>query len=341
MAVLIRDVAARAQVSVGIVSQVLNDRTEVRVAEETRVRIRKAARELGYQPNRFARGLSSKRPGTIGVMLAGLRNPFFVSVLESAEAVAASAGYQALFEAAPYEEDSESLTTLHRQKLRGWPVDGVLLWDAPERTLADHLGAAAERLPVVYLGYPRTDGADAVFFDQDRGARLAVAHLAHRGYRRIGYASGFTKRDDDSIESRHAIFIEACARHGLTLETVYFDGRPGTCAGAVQVGLTFAALPPAERPEAVICLNDDIAMGLCSGVRRGGLRIPNDIAIIGFDGTEMGQCLDLPLTTVLAPVTALCAHAMEILHERMVGDCRALPPQQIAVATDLLVGRTT
>lgn len=179
MPVSIRDVAARANVSVSTVSKVMNDAPS-RIPADTQENIRRAGLALGYAPNRMARSLGRRCTDTIGLMISGLRNPFFVDLAEAAEAALLEKGYQVLLEAA----SSDRGTYTRHSKLRGWPVDGILIWSAPEESLFDYIGAQAEGLPTVYLGHLRPDdpGSDAVGCDLYEGGRLIAEHFIGRGY---------------------------------------------------------------------------------------------------------------------------------------------------------------
>ncbi len=335
MPVSIREVAARVGVSPGTVSHVLNGNQSARIAPATQERVRRAAAEMGYRPNRLARSLGKGRTDTIGLLVSGLRNPFFVDIMENAEALAMEAGYQVLLDAAP----SMHGTYKAHAKIQGWPVDGVLMWAARYENLAMYLGPQAENLPVVYLGSVREDGSDWVSFALHDGGRQVTEHLLSRGYRRIAYASPYAFGEDRHEEARHQAYKEVCRAAGLEPEFVLLGGQETRAAGK-QAGSEIAARPAADRPDAVLCHNDTIAMGVYCGLRRAGLRVPEDVAVAGFDGVDEAQYLEVPLTTVHTPADALCRRALGILSRRLAGD-RETPPQQVLVPTELRVGGST
>ncbi len=336
MAVSIKDVAARVGVSPGTVSHVLNGNKEARIALATQDRVRRIAAEMGYRPNRLARSLGRGRTDTIGLLISGLRNPFFVDVLESAEALALEAGYEVMLDAAP----SAHGTYQGHGKLRDWAVDGVLMWAVSSQSLERVLGTqAAQTTPVVYIGAVRKDDTDWVSFDLYDGGRQATEHLVSRGYRRIAYVSPYAFGEDRHEEPRHLAYKGVCAAAGLKPEFVLLHGEETRAAG-LAAGRALAARPASERPDAVFCHNDVIAVGVYCGVRRAGLRVPEDIAIVGFDGVEEAQYLEVPLTTVRTPVDALCRHALNILSRRLNGE--APPPrEQALIATELIIGSST
>jgi DNA-binding LacI/PurR family transcriptional regulator len=348
MPVSLREVAARAGVARGTVSSVLNNRSaEARISAQTQARVRHIAAEMGYRPNRLAQGLGRGSTNIIGLMIPGLRNPFFLSLLEIAEDRALRAGYDVLADTAFQMRGSYDI----HAKLSGWPIDGVLIWVTPDMTLADYLGAWTEGIPAVYLGYPRDDGADYVAIDRDSGVRQVMEHLRERGYRRIAYLYPWTGLQP--VDARYAFYAALCAEAGQEPEQILLEPleqeaqmSPITQAGlreaALKTGLSLAARPPSDRPDALICHNDLVAIGLFNGLRRAGLRVPEDIAVVGFDGIDEGLYLEKPLTTVVSPGAQLVETALGILTRRLKGERDAdRHPQQVILSSELRFGGTT
>ncbi|MDX1931890.1 MAG: LacI family DNA-binding transcriptional regulator [Capsulimonadales bacterium] len=336
MAVSITDVARRAGVSPGTVSHVLNGNTRAGIAPATQERVRRAAAELGYQPNRMARMLGRGRTDTLGLFISGLTNPFFVRILECAERLALEAGYHVLMETAPHYLGSP----LHKAKLRGWPMDGALMWAQPDQTLAHYLGSQADGMPVVYLGgQPRSDGANAVYFDVYGGAQAAMRLLIERGYRRIAYLFPYDWVLRQPEEPRHCAYREACEAVGLVPHLILMDRHEQTRRAGLEAGLSLARLADGERPEALLCFNDVIAEGVLFGLRRAGLRCPEDVALVGFDGNDDARYLDTPLTTVSMPTERLCQEALDLLLRRLREGADA-PSAQILVPSELIIGES-
>jgi len=347
MPVSLMDVAARAGVARGTVSSVLNNRSaQARISPQTQERIRRAAEELGYRPNRLAQGLGKGRTNIIGLMIPGLRNPFFLSLLEAAEERAFRDGYDVLPDSAFQLRASFNI----EGKLSGWPVDGVLIWVSPDKALPDFLGPWVQNLPVVYLGYRRTDNADWVAIDRDGGVRQAMEHLREKGYSRIAYL--YPWQDLQPIDSRYIVYDQLCREFGiapikLALETLSTQTRYSliTQAGLREAGLTtglaIARRPVGDIPDAIVCHNDLVAIGLFNGLRRGGIRVPEDVAIVGFDGIEEGLYLDKPLTSVESPGLELIQTAMDILHESLDSTTSSRPPRQVMLQSTLRLGSTT
>jgi DNA-binding LacI/PurR family transcriptional regulator len=348
VAISIREVAAQAGVSRTTVSQVLNNNAQARITDETRERVRRVAQETGYRPNLLARSLGRRRTDTLGLMISGLRNPFFVSLLEAAEAVALEAGYQVLADTAP----ASALGSYSEHgRLRGWPVDGVLMWGFPHQVASNYLGPQSQDIPVVYLGYTRRDGTCAVAFDLHGGGRQAAEHLVTQGYRRITYLypyrAGLQEPANPSAEPadlRYQAYREVCRDAGLEPRTILMPREEETRAAGLEAGLRLAALAPSERPDAVLCFNDVIAVGVYHGLRRAGLSVPGDMAVIGFDGIEEGRFLDKPLTTVVSPADVLCREAFgllaPLLRGEQAGEARPAEARQVLVPTALFRGET-
>jgi len=335
VAVSIREVAEKVGVSAGTVSHVLNGNASARIAPATQDRIRQAAEDLGYSPNRLARGLGRGRTDTIGVIISGLRNPFFADIVETVVGITVAAGYHAIVEVTPQPPGD----TKRKGNLSGWPVDGILLWAQPWQTLVDHAGKSAQHIPVVYLGYPRTDETDWVAFDLYGGGRVLTEHLFAQGYKRTWYFTPFRENVPVAREARIVAYLDTCARYGQTGRVVLLSRSEETRQIGVETGLQIAAMPPAERPDAIICHNDIVAVGVYHGLIRGGVRVPEEVAVTGFDGIAEGQCLDKPLTTVTTSAEAMCRTAIDLLMKRIAGEPRS--PQGVSIPTTLSIGKTT
>jgi len=348
MAVSLKDVAERAGVARGTVSSILNNRaTEMRISPKTQAHVRRIAAEMGYSPNRLAQGLGRRRSNVIGLMIPGLRNPFFLNLMEIAEEMAFQAGYDVFADTAFQMRESYS----RLGKLSGWPVDGILIWVTPDKKLSDYLGTWSDDETVVYLGYERTDGGDFVAIDRESGVRQAMKHLCESGYGRIAYL--FPWDDLQPVDTRYAVYERICENAGRTPEKIrltppspdnprFLITQAGLLDAGIRTGHRIARMPSSERPQAILCHNDLVAMGLFNGVRHAGLRVPEDMAIVGFDGIEEGLLLDKPLTTVVTPTAELVRLGLDILNRRLQPDS-AGPKQRERhiLATTLRVGETT
>jgi DNA-binding LacI/PurR family transcriptional regulator len=348
-AISLREVAERAGVARATASTVLSGRAaEARISAETQERVRRAADDLGYHPNRLAQGLGGGRTNTLGLLIGGLQNPYFVDLLESAAERARKAGFDVVPDISYAMRRGDSSG---RSVLSGWPVDGVLVWATPWQTLSDFLGPRADDLgATVYLGHARDDLTDWVAIDRAIGVRQLMQHLRARGYERIAFLH--LPGGGDIRYAEYAAFCREAGRSPQRIDvgTLVPDlMRSGSLSGVrragVEAGLQIATLPVGERPDCVICNNDHLAVGVYNGLRRAGVVVPDEIAVAGFDGIEDGACLDRPLTTVVSPAPALIEAAIDILTRRLAlggrGSEILLPPQQLLLPSTLRIGNTT
>jgi LacI family transcriptional regulator len=334
MTVSLKTVAERAGVSGATISRVLNGKND-RIPIETQERIIKIASEMGYRSNRFLRNSREGKTSTIGLMIAGLLNPFFVSVMESAERNALKLGYQVVLD--PGLTVRGSYET--HGKLQDWPVDGIVMWARTSQTIFDVLGSSALRVPAVYIGDERTDNENYVALDLASGTREIVKHLICRGYRSMTYVAPYDFRGP-APDPRVAAYLQSCVDSGIEPQYFVMDPQEETFTAGLKTGMHFGRMDSHYRPRALVCHNDVIAVGVYNGLKRCGIRVPQDVALTGYDGIELGQCLDIPLTTIAAPVEEMCSLAMQILARHITTENTA-PTQHFLLPVKLLVGGTT
>ena len=330
-------VALLARVSTGTASHVLNGNHKARIAPATQERVRRAAEELGYRPNLLARSLLGKKTKILGLMANNLDNPFFVAVARAAWQRAREIGYEMLLDA------QFSSGTAFRDSPRPgiWPVDGALLWANDVQDVGVLLGREARRLPLVYLGLASEASCDAVTMDFAAGMRLIMDHIAQRGYRRpVMVVANAWEADVSAPDSRVQAFHGFRREHGLPGTIIQLPPGPSPAEAALRMGLDLAALPRETRPDVAVCYNDQTAIGVYHGLRRGGLQVPRDMAVTGFDGLAEGQCLDLPLTTAVVPINLACDAGIEMLVHRIERPADD-PPNRVVLPIRLQVGATT
>ena len=296
----LHDVAARAGVSKSLVSLALQGSTKV--APASRDAILAAADELGYRPNRMASNLALQRTQTIGVHILDLHNPVFAEILDGVQEGVRARDYSTLLvtgNADPVAERTE-ITRLLESRIEGLVLIAHRL---PDDVLAD----IAREVPTVVVTW-RTDGIaglDSVAGDDLAGARLAVDHLVSLGHARIVHVSG---GDNRIARQRRAGYERAMADHGLA--PVVIDAaftEQGGYAGAnaaVDAGAT-----------ALVVANDLAAIGALAALRARGLRVPEDVSVVGYDGMRLLDSLDL--TTVAQPLADMGRAAADLLIERI------------------------
>jgi LacI family transcriptional regulator len=298
-------------VSVGTVSNVLN-RPDA-VADGTRSRVQTAIAELGYVRNESARQLRAGHSRTIGLVVLDVANPFFTDVAAGVEAMAEEAGAVVTLCNSGNDAGRQArhLDVLAQQRVRGVLITPV---DADDPAIA-HLEDVG--IPVVLLdrGAQGTDRC-SVSVDDVHGGRLAGVHLVSLGHRRIAFAGGpFTIAQ---VVDRLAGLREGAA--GAEVEVLTTTGL-GVADGR-EAARSLIALPSAARPTAVVCANDLIALGVLQEATTHGLRVPHDLAIVGYDDIDFAAAAAVPLSSVRQPREQLGRAATELLLEES-GDAAA------------------
>jgi LacI family transcriptional regulator len=331
-AVSIRDVANRAGVSVGTVSNVLNRAEKVSPAAVQRVTA--AIEELGYVRNDAARQLRAGRSTSVGLIVLDVRNPFFTDVARGAEDAATQAGLSVLLGNSDENVARESayLDLFEEQR-----VHGVLI--SPFGDVTPRLARLRSRgIPAVLVDRLSADRAfSSVSVDDVAGGRLAVEHLLETGRNRIAFVGGpmEIRQVSDRLEgARQAV----AGREGASLE-VLTTAALTVLEGRV-VGQALLARPEAERPVALFAANDLVAMGLLQAlVMNGTLLVPGDIALIGFDDIDFAAAAVVPLSSVRQPSQLIGETALRILLEEAADP--ELAPQQVVFQPELVVRAST
>ena len=338
MPVSIKDVATRAGTSRGTVSKVLNNVPEMRVSASKRQHIIETARAMGYVPNHAARALGRGKSNTLGLVITELRNPFFADLAAILEPLARSAGYRLLIEVTEHNvKEEEHWAAVKHGNISAWPLDGLVVWVEDWQRVAGKSGDSGQNVPTVYIGHERSDREDWVSFDLEGGGRLAAEHVFDRGYEKVFYVTPYR---NTGFELRVRAYEAVCRERNKPSRVVLLAREEVSRRLGVEGGLALAALPRSERPDAVLCHNDIVAVGVYQGILRAGLRIPEDIAVVGFDGIEEGQCLAKPLTTVITSNEDLARAALDALLLRIEGDGAGEAVRTI-VPVRLSVGLTT
>ncbi|WCE04794.1 LacI family DNA-binding transcriptional regulator [Pseudoxanthomonas sp. JBR18] len=314
MNVTIKDVARVAEVSVATVSRALNGRQYV--AEEVRERILKVASDLRYSPHHAARALSSRRTHTVGVVLPDLYGEFFSELMRGIDHAARERGLHLLVSSCHGSLDEQ------RDALRATPgrVDGVLVM-SPFLDGDDALDQAlTPDMPVVLMNCAQSQRATVLNVDNYGGALTLTRHLLEVGHRRIAFVAGPENNFDarERLRGYRDALAAADAGPAWVVQGA-FDEASGYAAGE-----SFA---DGERPDAVFAANDMMALGCLFALRKAGLRVPEDIALAGFDDVPMARYVNPALTTMRVDIAHLGARALQLLlqHPAMGGDADMTP----------------
>lgn len=302
------DVAREAGVSKSLVS--LAVRGDPGVSSQTREHILRVAASVGYRSNAWARSLVKGRSQLIGVLLTDLQNAYHTDIVNGVEDAAADAGFDVVL---GHGRRDRRVLVARLGQLLELGVDGVVVISA--HLEADRLAEVSGRVPLVVVGRPRSvpDGAGWVSNDDELGARLAIEHLARLGHSRIAHLSGSSR---PAALVRRDSYAQAMDELGLGSAAV-FD------ATEVERLVAVVADGAADAPTAVFAGNDRHAAALLTAALDAGLRVPDDLAIVGYDNTELAAVVRPGLTSVDQPRRAMGRAAMAQLTGMLAGEAAA------------------
>ncbi|WP_406151272.1 LacI family DNA-binding transcriptional regulator [Streptomyces sp. NBC_01012] len=332
MAARLKDVALLAGVSVRTVSNVVSNTAAV--APATRARVMAAVEELGYRPNLAARNLRQGRTGLIGVVVPEIHSPYFGALTGLLIDAAQERGWTVLL------ERTGGRTDLERRLLdgsEGHQVDGMIVspWSTPPSELATLAGG----LPLVVLGELEPDGAiDHVALDNVGAARDATRHLVSRGRRRVAAVGLQPGLGHGTAELRTEGFRQALREADLdpAAEVEVADLHRTEGARAMRELLRVPGFV-----DAVFCFSDELALGALRVAAEQGVRVPEDVAVIGFDDIEDGRFATPSLSTIAPDREQIAERAVQCLTERVLGRLDTLPARRIVVPHRLMAREST
>lgn len=312
-----------AGVSASTVSRALKG--DLRISKATRQRIASLAQEAGYMPNALARTLSSGRSGLLGLVLGPRSNPFYAMLLEEVVAQSAERGMRFLILHAGMGPIEDRTT----EALLQYQLDGCLITSADMSSRAADI-CAANAVPVVMINRVPRHHASAVSCDNAEGGRRMAEHLLAGGHRRAAviHTGGASSNGID----RERGFTERFAEGGGRV-TCRFDGR-SIYEGGHEAGIAIAAMPERTRPDCVFAVSDIIAMGAMDALRAAGLRIPQDIAIAGFDNIAEAARAAYGITSFTQPLAAMVGRGLDLLTARIAD--ASVPDEAITLRGELI-----
>ena len=293
--VTLETLAGRLGLSVATISKALSGKG--RIGEETRLKIRRLADDLGYVPNIMARSLQREASDTVGLLLLGdITNPWHSKIVSFLSERLEELGRTMML----------SVCSGNPMRLRhavasfiGGSVQGIIAGPvADDATMEQFRPALARHLPIVFFGNLRPIPQNFVTPDQEYGGYLATEFLVSLGHRRIAFASW----NDDEISvpgTRFRGYSEQMKRHGLKPQLIFSNQTKISRHGAYCLACEkIVVLPPEQRPTAIFCHNDDMALGIMMALQQHGIRIPDDISIMGFDDIDEAAFAYPNLTTI-------------------------------------------
>ena len=331
MAVSVKEVAALADVSVGTVSNVLN--WPERVAPATRQRVEAAIAELGFVRNEAARALRAGRSSSLGLVVLDVANPFFTDVAAGVEAVADTRDMTIALCNSGDDPDREKR---HLARLAEQRVQGVLI--TPVDDESEQLRTLVQRgVPVVLVDRTaRGRSRCSVSVDDVEGGRQVGDHLVACGHKRIAFVGGPLHIRQVADRRRGLLArLDDAGRELVAVETAALSLAEGRAAADRVV-----AAPPRRRPTALACANDLLALGLLQGLVAAGVRVPEDIAIVGYDDIAFAAAATVPLTSVRQPRELLGRTAAELLLEEIEAPGRH-KHRQVQFSPELVVRAST
>jgi len=312
MTVTLADIARVAQVSVSTVSRVLSNK-DYPIKAENRQRILKLAEEMGYKPNLVARSLQSNRSHLVGVIVDRMQSPFAAATVQGIQDGLRNAGYSVSI---AYSNRDQALAIEAINSFYSRQVDGVIILNSWLHTYNDAILSLQDR-PFVFVN--RVFGnclSNCVGPGDHYGAQLATQHLINLGHRRIGFIGGM----QDWIEAQNRLsgYWDTLLKHSLPVDEALIEyGDWGVDSGYEA---TQALLALEEKPTAIFAANDIMALGAMYAIQEAGLKIPEDIALVGYDDRDFAAWIRPALTTVRMPSYEMGQAAARLLLEQIGGE---------------------
>ena len=323
-------IAKRAGVSTATVSRTLNQSGPVKAA--TARKVWRAATELNYYPNSHARALVSGRSRLIGLIVSDITNPFFPELIHTFEGLAAHKQYDLLLTSTDY--DTARMTACLRRMLER-KVDGVAMMTS-EMDAGSIKELARRNVPIVFMDVgqigPRMSH---VSIDYGNGVRQAVDHVVELGHRHVAFITG--PLELHSARTRRQAFVDGLRQHGVPLERRFVREGTHTADGGEKAMNELLALT--RRPTAVVCSNDWTAIGALHAIHAAGLRVPDDLSLVGFDDIPLSRYITPSLTSVRMSARDVGSAAFQALFSLIGGE--HVEGNVYQVATKLVVRDST
>ena len=330
----IYEVARRAGVSTATVSRVLSQPNVV--APDTRRRVLQTVERLGYEPNASAKNLRTLKTDKLLVTVPDLSNPFFSLILQGIEDAAQREGYSVLVGDTQHDEKREERYAL---MLRRKEADGLIfLGHRMPKEATSYIRSVAPRCAPVVNGceFTPTLGVPSVHIDNAKAAYQAMDHLYGLGHRRIGIVTGplVSPLSRDRLRGATARAKKAKAEREFIVIHGDFSIESGAAAAERLLGRS-------ERPTAVFCFNDEMAMGVVEVARRMGARVPQQLSVVGFDDIRFARHMDPPLTTIAQPMRQIGEGTVRLLLSILAGGHDAETPESVTLPHKLVVRAST
>jgi DNA-binding LacI/PurR family transcriptional regulator len=329
MTVRMKDVASRAGVSLSAVSLALSGRNQQSISAETRKRILAIVEELGYTPNQRARSLATGTTNSLGVIVSEIANPFFPEIIHSFEVAATARGFETQLVNTEYDPQRASFAV---RKMIDNRVCGIAIFTSQfERKLIDDI--IRNRIPIVSIGSePAEPWLNRITIDFAKGVESQLHHLTSLGHRQFAAIVG--PEEIPSVKEYVDTLKSVAKKQGLRISQVV------SCNYRHDGGMqsVHKLVKDPNFPTAILCANDLIALGAISALEQGGMRVPQDVSIVGFDDLVFARLARPPLTTAAVPREELGNLAFQMI-SKMIGQKR--PKQESRLLSTALVVRAS
>ena len=330
----ISDIAKKLKISASTVSRALNNHPDIK--PETKEQVKKLAKRLNYSPNPIARSLKTKRTNVIGVIVPEIKHDFFASAISGIEEVAYHSGYIILVcqSNESYEREIINTNALMHQR-----VAGLIVSISQNTKNGNHFKQLIDRgIPLVFFDRACSDiSTNKVVIDDAKSAYAAVTHLIERGHKRIAHFSGpktlaickqRLKGYKDALKKANLPLLDELIRYGGLHEDNGYESMD-------------TLLKENIIPDAIFAVNDPVAIGAFQRIKEAGLKIPKDIAIVGFSNNKITALVDPPLTTVNQPSFDMGKKATEILIEMIVKEKSNTQRKTVVLDAELVIRGST
>lgn len=317
------DVAEHAGVSVSTVSVVLNERADaVGIAEKTRRRVLASAKKLGYRPNRIAHALSTGTSYMLELWTYGVYPPYYGQVAHNLMRILKGTKYDMRV----VQTGMGRLSQSGQESLSKWPVDGIFAFDTPGQVAAFLEPEGGSGTPIVNVGICCDRRLDYVEVDLYPAAVEAVQHLCNRGRKRVAY---IVAEPEDSADPRYRAYLDVLRDKEMRPEVLFVPVSDYSKVREATMSYVKQYVTSEDYPDAMFCCSDEYAIGAFRALRDLGLRVPDDVALVGCDGIEETLYHDPRISTIVYPIEEICSLAWEYLQRRM--DDPEIPLQQSAL----------
>ncbi len=332
----IKDIAKKLKISPSTVSRALRDHPDI--SKETKSKVKTLAQKIDYQPNSIAQSLKARKTHTVGVIVPEIRHDFFSTVISGIEDVAYDRGYTILVSQSHENEEKERLNIKAMISNR---VDGLMISISQNtKNKEPFQSLKRQKIPFVFFDRAFKDDdfkASMVVVDDFEGAQTAVEHLIEKGYRRIAHLAGpkFIPISRERLKG----YKSALKKHNIRYDKqLVIQGGFNEEDGIIGFQ---KLLQLKKMPDAIFAVNDPVAIGAFMQIKQNGLKIPDDIALVGFSDNPVMSLIEPAVTTVKQPMYEIGQVAAKLLLEQIENDQGTFKPREEILKTELIIREST